>query len=84
MKLNEKIVLIYTATLKSSYGRSKSYRFHSANKEQGISLQEWNKAKTDLIAKGFLNKVGAITSTGKNSISHFSLSEKQSFMYQNY
>lgn len=63
----ERIVLIATRSLKSSYAGISDYRFHEANRDTGITRQEWETAKADLIAKGMLNKAGAITTSGKNA-----------------
>lgn len=64
---NEKVVLKYTRSYKSSYAGIKNYRFYEANRELGISLEEWEKAKRNLIEKKLLNKRGAITSAGRNA-----------------
>ena len=76
----EKLVLKYTKERKSSYmGRDRydmaceDMRYGgSAIKALGVetmpSRDEWNQAKAELIAAGFLNKAGAITTKGKNAI----------------
>jgi hypothetical protein len=57
-------VLKATRSLKSSYmGRTRQ-------QESGIALADWNAASVTLKAKGFLNKVGAITPAGKNAIAN--------------
>lgn len=63
---DEKVVLIYTRRLKSSYAGISNYRFHSAHREKGISLDAWEAAKISLIDKKLLNKAGAITDMGRN------------------
>lgn len=60
---DEKIVLYCTRAYKSSYGGISNYRQH----ESGLSLDRWNAAKESCIAKGLLDKRGAITATGKNA-----------------
>lgn len=67
---NEKIVLAFTAHLKSSYAGISNYRFHEAHQKKGINLEDWDKTKIDLINKGLLNKAGAITPKGRNAISN--------------
>jgi hypothetical protein len=75
-----KLILKYTKERKSSYmGRDRydmaadDMRYGgSAIKALGVetmpSRDEWNAAKNSLIAAGFLNKAGAITTKGKNAI----------------
>lgn len=65
---NERIVLFYTRSLKSSYGGISNYRWHEAHRKHGISLEDWEEAKTSLISKKLLNKRGAITPDGRNAI----------------
>ena len=65
---NEKMVLKYTRSLKSSYAGISNYRFHEANRETGISLSVWEQTKATLISKGLLNKAGAITESGRNAV----------------
>lgn len=61
----EKVVLVATRSLKSSYAGISNYRFHA---NQGrITFLEWETAKKSLIEKKFLNKVGAITVDGRNA-----------------
>jgi len=64
----EKVVLSATRSFKSSYAGIKDYRFHEALKDTGINKQEWDDAKKSLIDKGMLNKAGAITDKGRNTI----------------
>jgi len=63
LSADEKRVLYYTRSLKSSYAGISNYRQH----ESGLSVEVWNAAKDSLISKGLLNKAGAITSSGKNA-----------------
>ena len=64
---DEKIVLVATRSLKSVYnGRTRQM-------ESGLSLDAWNAAKETLIAKGLLNRAGAITIKGRNSAVGFRL-----------
>ena len=65
---DERTVLDYTASLKSSYGGIKNFRFHEANRHEGITLEQWNTAKQALIDRKLLNKAGAITRDGRNAI----------------
>jgi hypothetical protein len=64
---NEKLVLQNTKGLKSSYGGISNYRFHCANRDKGITLDAWNVAKDSLIARGLLDKRGALTTDGRNA-----------------
>jgi hypothetical protein len=64
---NEKIVLVATRSLKSSYAGQSNYRFSEANRMTGITASEYEAAKTSLVAAGFLNKAGAITPKGRNA-----------------
>ncbi len=59
---DEKIVLKCTKGYKSSYAGIKDYRFA----QSGISRERWEAAKASCIAKGLLNKAGAITNDGRN------------------
>lgn len=70
---NEQIVLAATAGLKSSYGGIKNYRFHEAHEITGITESEYEHAKGSCIAKGLLNKAGAITGEGRNAINNVRL-----------
>jgi len=65
---NERLVLQYTRSYKSSYAGIKNFRFYQANRDNGITLESWNTAKQSLIDKKLLNKRGAITSKGKNAL----------------
>jgi len=64
---NEKIVLKYTAHLKNTYGGETNIRFREANREKGITQDEWNAAQNSCIAKGLLRKNGSITPDGRNA-----------------
>jgi len=66
----EKIVLIFTRSLKNTYAGRNNVRFYEANRKYGISLDTWDISKEKLISKGFLNKAGAITSNGRNAVEH--------------
>jgi hypothetical protein len=63
---DEKTVINYTG-YKSSYAGISNYRFYSAHRDTGISLDNWKAAKSSLIVKGLLNKAGAITIDGRNA-----------------
>jgi uncharacterized protein YlbG (UPF0298 family) len=69
----EKVVLSATRSLKSSYAGVSDYRFREASSETGISKQEWDQAKLNLVSKGMLNKAGAITNDGRNAIGNVQL-----------
>lgn len=68
LTFNERAVLVYTRSLKNSYGGEKDIRFRDANKDLGISREEWNKAQASLIERKMLNKRGSITADGKNAV----------------
>lgn len=65
---HERIVLKYTSGLKSSYAGISNYRFVEANRNTGISHEQWESAKRLCIEKGLLNRAGAITPDGRNQI----------------
>lgn len=79
MSVIEGIVLQYSKSHKNSYGGQKNVRFHAANQDRKYKAQarreeympitwdEWEIAKTALIAAGMLKKNGAITTAGKNA-----------------
>lgn len=67
LTLAQKVVLVFTRGLKSSYAGIADYRFHEAHERTGISRQQWDEAKAACIAQGLLNKAGAITADGKNA-----------------
>ena len=68
LSFDEKVVLVATRSLKSSYAGISNYRFHQAGGYIGGSLDRWEAAKQTLIQKGLLNKAGAITVDGKNAV----------------
>ena len=51
-----------TCSYKSSYAGIKNYR----QSQSGLSVVEWESAKASLIAKGLLDKRGAVTINGRN------------------
>ena len=63
----ENIVLAYTRCLKSSYAGVSNYRYHEAHAQTGITSEEWDATKASLIARGLLNKAGALTVAGRNA-----------------
>lgn len=70
----EVIVLKYTAERKSSYNGKDRYDMAADDSKYGYSKiatmptrAEWESAKQALIARGMLNKAGAITISGKNA-----------------
>lgn len=68
---HEKIVLAATAGLKASYGGIPNFRFTQASRATGITLEQWDAAKTACIAAGYLNKAGAITPKGRNAVGDY-------------
>jgi hypothetical protein len=73
----ESLVLAYTASRKSSYmgrnryqmaqdDRASSLRY-GGNAGDAFTLADWDLAKASLIARGMLNKAGAITPAGRNA-----------------
>lgn len=65
----ERVVLEYTRSLKSTYAGISNYRFHEAHEAGKIdSLTAWEIAKASCINKGLFNKAGAITTIGRNAI----------------
>jgi hypothetical protein len=67
----EKIVLVSTRSVKSSYAGISNYRFIEARRQTGITSAEYESAKADLIGRGLLNKAGALTTAGKNAADSF-------------
>jgi hypothetical protein len=64
---DERIVLRNSCAYKSSYAGISNYRFYEAHRTTGITLERWNAAKENLIAKRLLNKAGAVTIEGRNA-----------------
>ena len=80
----EAVVLIYSATRKSSYNGKDRYDMANGEAEWGSSYagnffpdgefpprEDWNAAKSSLIDKGLLNKRGAVTLEGKNAAAQY-------------
>lgn len=67
------IVLVATRSLKSSYQGISNYRFVEAHRETGISSEQWETAKSELMARGLLDSRGALTVAGRNAGGHDSL-----------
>jgi hypothetical protein len=65
---DQKIVLEYTRSRKSSYGGISDFRFHEAKSYTGITKERWEKSKAEMIASGHLDKRGAITPKGRNAV----------------
>lgn len=68
----EKIVLKATRSYKSSYMGRDRYQMALADRPRPSigpfpTRQDWETAKQSLMAKGLLNKAGAITTAGKNA-----------------
>lgn len=66
----ERIVLKATRELKSSYNGKDRYQMTCCDYGQKPTMTrgEWDSAKTSLIAQGYLNKAGAITTKGRNAL----------------
>lgn len=64
----ERVVLAATRSLKPGYGGVKNFRFVEANRETGITADQYEQAKASLTARKLLNSAGAITTDGKNVI----------------
>jgi len=72
----EKLILIATRSLKSSYGGRDRYEmardeYHCTKALAGQpypTRAQWNETKTVLVGKGLLDKRGAITVKGRNAI----------------
>lgn len=72
----EKLVLNATKSFKSSYGGKDRYQMACdelrygayAGKYAAPTRAQWDAAKQSLIARGYLNKAGAITVSGRNAI----------------
>ena len=62
----ESVVLCATYCYKNTYGGRTNIRFTEARETVGITEAEWNTARTACIAKGWLNRAGAITDDGLN------------------
>lgn len=71
----ESMVLEATGSLKSSYNGKDRYQMtvenlqygYNANKRPIPTRAQWDEAKASLIARGYLNKAGAITTAGRNA-----------------
>jgi hypothetical protein len=61
-------VLICTRGLKSSYGGDNQVRFHAAERNWRMTREMWDAAVEAAKAAGYLNKAGAITTSGRNVI----------------
>jgi hypothetical protein len=74
---NELLVLTATRSYKSSYMGKDRYQMaadnanpswaRAADRKPFPTRDEWNAAKASLIARGFLNRAGAITPAGRNA-----------------
>ena len=66
----EKLVLSATASYKSSYGGRDRYQMARDDNRGNLfpTRDEWERCKTSLVAKGLLNKAGAITVAGRNAV----------------
>lgn len=67
LTIQERIVLVATRVLKNSYGGQTDLRFKEAHYYTGISREEWNKAKENLILNKYLTKAGSLTNKGRNN-----------------
>ena len=69
LSLTEKIILIATRSYKSSYAGVSNYRFHEAKRNfPNLTIDSWEENKLRLISKGYLNRAGAITNSGRNLV----------------
>lgn len=66
----EKIVLVATRGLKSSYNGIKDYRYQESHIQTGITHDEWCDAVMALMNRGLLSRAGAITPKGMNAIAN--------------
>ena len=66
---DERTVLEFTSSLKSTYGGVKNLRFVEAHSKTGITADRWEASKAALIGRKLLRKNGAITPDGRNAIS---------------
>jgi hypothetical protein len=71
---HESLVLQATASLKSSYNgmdrydmKARDHRYSPAGTQPFPTREQWEGAKQALIARGLLNKAGAITVAGRNA-----------------
>ncbi len=56
-----------TRSLKNTYGGEKELRFQHCQRQGSIKTwDEWTVVRDELIRKGFLTKLGALTTAGKN------------------
>ncbi len=69
----QRIVLVATRSLKSSYQGISNYRFVEANRDTGISREQWETAKAELITRELLDSRGALTVAGRNAAGRDSL-----------
>ena len=69
----QRIVLVATRSLKNTYAGVSNYRFVEANRDTGISREQWESAKADLIARGLLDSRGALNVAGRNAAGQDSL-----------
>lgn len=68
LSLEEKLVLVATRSLKSSYNGIRNLRLYEINRYYRMSQETWEQIKSRLTGKGLLYKRGAITPDGRNSI----------------
>ena len=59
---HQRKVIEATCAYKSSYGGDSEYRRHAS----GLDRVAWDAAKAECIAKGWLNRAGAVTPAGRN------------------
>lgn len=65
---DERTVLKYTMSHKNTYAGETNVRYREANREMGITAEEWEYAKITCIAKGLITRGNAITNSGRNAI----------------
>lgn len=64
---NEKLVLQATCSYKASYNGQDRYSMATRGMDNAPSRWQWDNAKALLIAKGLLDKRGAVTVAGRNA-----------------
>ncbi len=65
---DEGTVLKFTSGFKNTYGGRKNIRFSEACMKTGITQEQWNFARFNMIQGKLLNKAGSITNKGLNAI----------------
>ena len=63
---DEKIVLLFTGSLKNTYGGRSNVRYTEAHSRYGITADRWTAAQEALKARKLLRANGSITPAGRN------------------